>query len=110
MMILEPRKLVSNVDKMAFEHLKSIGAIIPKGAGRPKSTAARKIPKARVGWKKLNPTGWFAGAKDICDQCASRGGFKHQENPYGMNLCPVCKRVHQDSVAKGLKPSDEVMF
>ncbi len=107
-MVLEPRKLVSNVDKMAYEHLKSIGAIIPKGAGRPKSTSPRKIPKSRVGWKKLDP---FKGSA-ICEQCGGhRGNFRAQGSwPYSMTLCDYCSKVHLDSVAKGLKPSDEINF
>lgn len=109
MMILEPRKLVSNVDKMAYNHLVSIGAIIPKGAGRPKSTAARKIPKSRVGWKRLDAAGWSKGSK-LCVQCGRSEGNDSKMHPYGMRLCGDCLRVHMVSVDRGLRSSDDITF
>lgn len=103
MLVCEEKRIVSNVDRMAFDHLRAAGIIFTKSA-RPR--VDKKVPKSRVGWKKLIPTGWYAGA---CDQCGKDHGTR-QDWPYNMALCNACARVHTHSVQMGLKPSDDVRF
>lgn len=105
MLICDPRKCVSNVDRMALEHLRAAGVIVPNKAGRPR--VEKRIPNKRVGWKRLNPTGWSKGA---CDQCGKASGTSAQNHPYGMALCPHCLAIHTASIAAGLKPTDEIKW
>ena len=71
MLICDPRKIVSNVDRMAYEHLLSVGIIHPNKAGRPRGE--KKIPQKRVGWKKLGPM-----RDGSCGQCGDEGTVEAQ--------------------------------
>lgn len=95
MLICETRRIVSNVDKMAFQHLLDAGIIHPNKAGRPR--VEKKLPKARVGWKKLGPM-----RNGSCGQCGDEGtidaqtGYnKHQTRDLGghAKLCERCYAV-----------------
>lgn len=101
MLVCEPRRCSSNVDRMALEHLRAAGVIFAK----PK--AEKKLPKGRIGWKRLNPTGW---AKGHCDQCGCYESSVGHSHPYGMALCGDCLMIHYKSITAGLKPSDEVSW
>lgn len=105
MLICEPRRIVSNVDRMAYDHLVRAGVIYPNKAGRPRSD--KKVPKARIGWKRLNPTGWHPKGT-MCDQCGASSGSENKLHPYGMRLCPDCFQVHAVSIDRGLRPTDEI--
>lgn len=106
MLVCEPKRCVSNVDRMALEHLKSSGIIFTKGT-QPKQAKVKSARRGKVGFKALTPTGWYAGA---CDQCGKATGNKHSSHPYGMALCEKCLKVHVVSVSNGLKPSDEIKW
>lgn len=107
MLICDPRRIVSNVDRMAYEHLLAAGILHANKAGRPR--VEKKLPKSRVGWKKLNPTGWFPKG-NICDQCGKNKGHEGKMHPYGMCLCGDCLKVHFVSVTAGLKPTDDISW
>ena len=92
MLICEPRKIVSNVDRMAYEHLLAAGIIHHNKAGRPRTE--KKIPKSRVGWKKLGPM-----RSGFCVQCGDNesqvpAGLPKSEDP---NLCDRCFAVLANS-------------
>lgn len=103
-LICDPRKAVSRVDKMAIEHLRAAGIIVPQPAGRPKKETAKKLPKGRVGWKRLDPF-----VRSGCRQCGS-GSSVPGNWPYSMSLCSRCAQIHLNSIKAGLKSSDEVRF
>lgn len=95
MLVCEPRKIVSNVDRMAYGHLVAAGIIHSNKAGRPR--VEKKIPKGRIGWKKLGP---MRGGS--CGQCGDEGtidaqiGYgKHQTRDLGghSKLCDRCYAV-----------------
>ena len=88
---------------LAFAYLKSIGAIIVKADAPPHKIKAPKIPKGRVGWKRLNPAGWHERGS-MCDQCGKTEGHEGKMHPYGMRLCGDCLTVHCVSVGRGLTP------
>ena len=107
MLVCDPRKCVSNVDRLAVEHLQAAGIISHRPAGRPK--VEKKLPKGKVGWKKFNPTGWFPKSK-LCDQCGKAPGSEGKLHPYGMLLCGDCLKVHFVSITAGLKSTDEIRW
>jgi hypothetical protein len=86
MLVCEPRRIVSNVDRMAYEHLVAAGIIHPNKAGRPK--VQKKLPKGRVGWKKLDPMR-KGGACQQCGDAPSQVpvGLPKSEDP---KLCDRC--------------------
>jgi hypothetical protein len=104
-LIVDHDRITSNVDRMAIEHLRQAGILVPRGPGRPK--APKKIAKARIGWRNLDP---FKGS--LCRQCGGRFGHERAEGswPYAMVLCQHCASVHTRSLDAGLKPSQEVFW
>lgn len=73
----------------------------------PKRTPKPKKPR-KVVWKKLEATG-----KGGCVQCGGDSDdskHDHRRTPYGMCLCLRCTNIHFNSIAKGLRPSDEVTW
>lgn len=101
MLVCDPKRAISNVDRMAIEHLEAAGVIFAKD----RTQRHTKKPKGKIGWKKLNPTGWNKGR---CDQCGKDSGIVTPGNPYSMALCPKCEKVHQDSINRGMKPNEDV--
>jgi hypothetical protein len=92
MLVCEPRRIVSNVDRMAYDHLLAAGIIHPNKAGRPK--VQKKLPKARIGWKKLGPM-----RNGGCKQCGDApsqvpAGLPKSEDP---SLCDRCFAVLANS-------------
>lgn len=98
---------------LAYAYLKSIGAIIVKADAPPHKVKAPKIPKGRIGWKRLNPTGWHERGS-MCDQCGKDSGSNGRNGgiatPYNMALCSACFKVHTHSLARGLVPTEEITW
>jgi len=73
MLQINEAMILKEIDKLAFDHLFSIGAIVEKVDRPPHKVKSPKIPKGRVGWKRLNPTGWHKRGT-MCDQCGKTEG------------------------------------
>lgn len=101
MLVCDPKRASSNVDRMALDHLKAAGVIFAKD----RTKRHTKNPKGKIGWKRLNPTGWDKGR---CDQCGKAAGIVTPGNPYHMALCPKCESVHKQAIKCGMKRNEDV--
>lgn len=100
MLTCDPKRCVSNADRMALDHLKAAGIIFTP-VKRPK--AVKPPSKPRIGWKKFGPM-----RKGFCAQCGGDSCTVPGDWPYGMKLCRDCANVHLHSIRAGLKPNDDV--
>jgi hypothetical protein len=97
MLVCDPRRIVSNVDRMAYDHLVAARIIYPNKAGRPK--IENELPKRKIGWEKKGRVGWKklgsmrkGGACQQCGDAPSQVpvGLPKSEDP---KLCDRCFAV-----------------
>ena len=104
MLQINEAMILKEIDKLALDHLFSIGAIVEKVDRPPHKVKSPKIPKGRIGWKRLNPSN-----SGSCHQCGGSDGGRNSW-PYNMRLCYSCATVHMHSLARGLVKTDEITW
>lgn len=104
MLVCDPSLAISNVDRMAIQHLQQAGIIFT----RRKAPKPPRTPRGRIAWKALEATNWKHS--DGCRQCGYGVAQSHADYPYGMKLCLRCATVHFNSIRAGLAPNDEISF
>ncbi len=104
MLICDPSLAVSNVDRMAIQHLQRAGIIYT----RRKAPKTPRAPRGRIAWKALEATGWKTAGG--CRQCGASGGLADGYGPYMMKLCQRCLAIHEKSIRAGLTPNEEISW